>query len=116
VIEAKRNDPRAEDKKFYFWDKAYYTDFEKKSTKLTGKGERSQKYFPLQQTLPKLLSALGALFGIVFEKVDGSYWHKDVELYAVWDDEDSGGGFSGYLFLYLYERDGKYKGSKYSLH
>jgi Zn-dependent oligopeptidase len=69
-----------------------------------------KEYFPVKQTLHGIFCILGELFGIVFRKVDGQFWHADVELYAVWDDEKSGGLFSGYIFIDLYKRPGKIEG------
>lgn len=35
------------------------------------------------------------------------FWHKNVQLFNVWDDEKLGAGFVGYLYLDLFGRDGK---------
>jgi Zn-dependent oligopeptidase len=43
----------------------------------------------------------------------GDFWHEDVQLYALWDNKELGGAFSGYVFLDLYERPGKYNGCKF---
>jgi metallopeptidase MepB len=60
-----------------------------------------------------VLSTLESLFGIVFERMMGDFWHEDVQLYALWDNKELGGAFSGYVFLDLYERPGKYNGCKF---
>lgn len=63
------------------------------------------------------------LFGLVFEEIvcddrnelavsgtgNNLVWHEDIQLFAVWDDADEGGGFVGYLYMDLYSREGKYQ-------
>jgi metallopeptidase MepB len=40
--------------------------------------------------------------------VDDISWHEDVKIFTVWDDEEEGGSFVGYLYLDLHPREGKY--------
>ncbi|KDN68077.1 putative metallopeptidase MepB [Colletotrichum sublineola] len=84
--------------------------------------EKISEYFPLQPTVEGMLRIFEHLFGMVFLEVQGEerdklsptgrgddlVWHKDVQVFAVWDDEGEGGGFPGYLYLDLYQRDGKH--------
>jgi metallopeptidase MepB len=109
AVEVKRNDTRAEDKTFFPWDELYYTRIWKETTFSINQTQVAE-YFPLQPTLRHVLSTLGSLFGIVYERVKGDFWHEDVQLYAIWDNEELGGAFSGYVFLDLYKRLGKYDG------
>ena len=46
------------------------------------------EYFPLEPTLRRVLSTLGSLFGIVFKRIKDDFWHEDVQLYAIWDNEE----------------------------
>lgn len=51
-------------------------------------------------------------FGLEIEKLDGDVWHEDVEIFAVWDNEEYGAAFLGYIYLDLYLRPGKYSKGK----
>jgi metallopeptidase MepB len=114
LIEAKRNDPQDSDKDFYFWDYLYYqrkwqdTAYAIDHTKIS-------EYFPLKPTIRGIFSLFQTLFGIVFRNIDGTVT-KDAELYSVWDNEELGGGFLGYLYLDMYARPGKLVGGKCSSH
>lgn len=69
-----------------------------------------------------MLKIFEELFGLAFVEIVGKdrdsiaetgkgddiVWHKDVQVFSVWDDEGEGGGFVGYLYLDLFPRDGKY--------
>lgn len=80
------------------------------------------EYFPLQTTIRGMLHIFEELFGLVFVEIieeerdnlaesgKGSdiVWHKDVQVFSVWDDEGEGSGFVGYLYLDLFPREGKY--------
>jgi metallopeptidase MepB len=35
-------------------------------------------------------------------------WHEGVKIFSVWDDEEQGSGFVGYLYMDLHPRPGKY--------
>lgn len=35
-------------------------------------------------------------------------WHKDVQIFSVWNDDEQGSGFLGYLYLDPFPREGKY--------
>lgn len=81
------------------------------------------EYFPLYQTVSKMLSLFGQLFGFVFTELtdvngqsnaleQGLIWHPDVRLYSVWNDDQEGGEFAGYLYLDLHPRAGKSGGAQ----
>jgi metallopeptidase MepB len=84
--------------------------------------QKIAEYFPLQSTIEGMLQIFEELFGLVFIQIEGAerdkisetgkgvdiVWHEDVKLFSVWDDEGEGGAFSGYLYLDLHPRPGKY--------
>lgn len=69
-----------------------------------------------------MLKIFENLFGLIFVEIAGDersefaksgngtglVWHEEVQLFGVWDSEDEGGGFLGYLYLDLYSRKNKY--------
>lgn len=73
------------------------------------------EYFPLQHTVHVMLDTMGDLFGLVFAKSHRDcsvhqqdiVWHGNVQLFSVWNAEDEGGAFVGYLCLDLFTRDFK---------
>lgn len=111
------------DGKMYLWDQPFYNRMllEKES-----EIDRQQiaEFFPLETTVTGVLGIFSHLFGLVFEEIVGDdkdtlslsseggdlTWQEDVQIYAVWDDEQEGGSFVGYLYLDLYPRTGKYGG------
>ncbi|KFX96316.1 hypothetical protein V490_03394 [Pseudogymnoascus sp. VKM F-3557] len=83
------------------------------------------EYFPLYETVAKMLRLFGKLFGFEFMNItkheissaanileQGLVWHPDVMLYSVWNDEQEGGEFAGYLYLDLHPRPGKCGGAQ----
>ncbi|KAB5540212.1 hypothetical protein GE09DRAFT_1205660 [Coniochaeta sp. 2T2.1] len=81
------------------------------------------EYFPLYQTVSKLLALFAQLFGFVFTELtdvegqsnaleQGLIWHPDVRVYSVWNDDQEGGEFAGYLYLDLHPRPGKSGGAQ----
>lgn len=111
------------DGRFFLWDESFYS-----GTILEGQykvdGKKISEWFPLETTTKAMLGIFEHLFGLVFEEIVGGerdelagfgkgsnlVWHEDVQVFAVWDDEEEGGGFVGYLYLDLYARNGKYQG------
>ncbi|KAJ5633782.1 metallopeptidase MepB [Penicillium herquei] len=97
---------------FYLWDHSFYTRLMKQK-ELSIDHEKIAEYFPLQTTVQGMLGIFEKLFGLVFKEMavdKGSdiVWHEDVRLFSVWDDDDLGSGFVGYLYMDLFSRDGKY--------
>ena len=84
--------------------------------------EKLAEYFPLQNSIRGMLQIFEQLFGLVFVEIEGAdrtsiapsgkgediVWHPDVKLFSVWDSEDQGSSFVGYLYLDLHPREGKY--------
>ncbi|KAK5987947.1 Saccharolysin [Cladobotryum mycophilum] len=106
---------------FYLWDTSYYSRLIKEKEFSVDEVEISQ-YFPAESTFAGMLKIYEEIFGFVFVelskedrarlsptgKSEDIAWHEDVIIYSVWDDEASGGGFCGYLYLDLFPRDNKY--------
>ncbi|KAM0816630.1 hypothetical protein AB5N19_02432 [Seiridium cardinale] len=99
-------------KAIFRWDNLYYKRLAKlkKSEMDTNK---IAEYFSFQLILPKLFEVYSLLFGLRFIALspgeDGvDTWHEDVQAYAVWNEDSSGGEFAGYLYVDPYPRDGKY--------
>jgi len=109
------------DDHYYLWDHRYYdTLMLQKEYQLDQ--EQIAEYFPLSTTIAGMLKIFEELFGMAFVEIVGEsrdaispsgngsdiVWHPDVQVFSVWDSEDEGSGFIGYLYLDLYPRDGKY--------
>ncbi|WYZ34033.1 hypothetical protein EsH8_I_000309 [Colletotrichum jinshuiense] len=117
------------DGRYFVWDVPFYNNL------LMQEGysvdhDKISEYFPLQTTVDGMLGIFEHLFGLVFREIlgkdrdelsptgngDDIVWHEDVQVFAAWDSESEGGGFLGYLYLDLYQRDGKYSNpSNFSL-
>lgn len=110
------------DDELYVWDTDFYTRLLKEKEYSVDQLKISE-YFPLQATVAAMLKLFGKLFGFVFVdlqdeverarisptgKANDLIWHEDVLLYSVWNDDDQGGEFAGYLYLDLHPRPGKY--------
>ena len=106
---------------YFLWDHRYYDrmmlekDFSLDQEKLS-------EWFPLETSIRGMLTIFETLFGMTFVEVTGDdrsaispsgkgediVWHPDVQVFSVWDSEDQGSGFVGYLYLDLHPRPGKY--------
>ncbi|KAK0648000.1 thimet oligopeptidase [Cercophora newfieldiana] len=98
----------------YLWDVSFYARKVRMGKENAADYTEISEYFPLQHTVDVMLEVMGNLFGLVFRKVvnkDGPLqhqtWHDDVQLFSVWDTDDEGGAFVGYLYLDLFTRDFK---------
>lgn len=126
LLELKRGDPAAQgqpNNDTILWsDVPYYTRMFEEQNYLVDQGLIAE-YFPLYQTVSKMLTLFGKLFGFVFVELtntnrepsaleQGLIWHPDVILYSVWNDEQEGGDFIGYLYLDLHPRPGKSGGAQ----
>ncbi|PKS12966.1 hypothetical protein jhhlp_000307 [Lomentospora prolificans] len=90
----------------YEWDWAFYVrmyDREKFALDMT----KFPEYFEVWHTLKGMFSIFERLFGLVFRSAECNAWHEDVILYTVWDSEERGGDFLGYLYLDIFNRKGK---------
>jgi metallopeptidase MepB len=116
------------DGNYYLWDHRFY-DRLMVENEYSIDEQKLAEYFPLQSTIEGMLQIFEELFGLVFVQIEGAerdkisetgkgtdiVWHEDVKLFSVWDDEGEGGAFSGYLYLDLHPRPGKYGHGKWNL-
>jgi len=108
------------DGNLYAWDLQFYHRL-LVMTKYKMDYERIQEYFPLDETVSRMLRMFGQLLGLVFVELrddqergrasptgtaEDIFWREPVMLYTVWDD-DAQGEFVGYLYLDLHPRLGK---------
>ncbi|KAI4141777.1 MAG: hypothetical protein LQ341_003433, partial [Variospora aurantia] len=127
LLELKQKDleARGEEKTFdghyFLWDNRFYDRLMLEKDYSVDQ-EKLAEYFPLQTSIRGMLQIFEQLFGLVFVEIEGSdrasvspsgkgddiTWHPDVKLYSVWDDQEEGSGFVGYLYLDLHPREGKY--------
>ena len=106
---------------YYVWDHRYYSRLQlERDYKLDQ--QTVAEFFPLQTTLSGMLKIFEELLGLVFVEITGEdraglapsgkgddiIWHPDVQVFSVWNSEDEGSGFVGYLYTDLHPRDGKY--------
>lgn len=108
------------DGNFYNSDTGYYTTMLVEA-KYPVKRKQILEYFPLPHIIRSMLEIFEKLFGLVFVELLGAdrdalspsgngadiVWSDDIQLFAVWDDEEEGSGFLGYLYFDFYSRDGK---------
>lgn len=99
------------DGRFFLWDTSFYISLAKKETDSFDQQAFSE-YFPLERVVPSMLTMFENLLGFHFvelssEQEQGTVWHQDVKVFAVWDSEGLGGAFVGYLYLDLHPREGK---------
>ncbi|KZF25458.1 metallopeptidase MepB [Xylona heveae TC161] len=112
---------KAYDGNYYLWDHRFY-DRLLVEQQYSLDHQKIAEYFPLQTTIRGMLQIFEEIFGLVFVELTGKerdaisetgkgsdiVWHEDVQVFSVWDDEGEGGKFSGYLYLDLFPREGKY--------
>ena len=92
-----------------------------RETKLSRDPLKIAEYYPLERVLSGVFDIYSHIFGIRFNQIstdqddeltnadwNAMVWQEDVKLYAIWNDEDEGGEFLGYLYFDLHPRDGKY--------
>ena len=109
------------DGRYWLWDHHYYSRIQlERDYKLDQ--QKVAEYFPLQTTLSSMLKIFEELLGLKFVEVTVEnrnaiapsgqggdiVWHPDVQVFTVWNDENEGLGFVGYLYTDLHPRDGKY--------
>ncbi|KAL7935484.1 hypothetical protein V8C35DRAFT_299585 [Trichoderma chlorosporum] len=98
--------------KFFPWDKLFFTRLAKRNSLQIDQDEVAE-YFPLDRCLSRMMSLLGALFGVKFLKYARdapqiTTWHEGVDVYSVWDEYAQGETFLGYLYMDMFPRDHKY--------
>lgn len=110
-IKRKEKESRGEefDGKINGWDTAYYLRVLLEDEYQVDQ-QVIKQYFPLNNTVSKMLEIYSKVLGIRFVKVPADkavVWHPDVQLYECWDDTDTL-EFSGYMYLDLHPRENKY--------
>jgi metallopeptidase MepB len=113
LLKLKRKYPTNDDDpagELYEWDKAYYGQKQKKDS-LSVDYSVLAEYFEARHTLQAMLTLFHDLFGMDFQPNETSVWHDSVIPYQVWDTPSEGGEFLRYLYVDLFEREGKYRGA-----
>ncbi|KAK6454064.1 oligopeptidase [Scheffersomyces xylosifermentans] len=99
---------------YYIWDSNYYNEllleqeYKVDNTKIS-------EYFPMDETIEKMLGFYETLFDMKFVKIDkpaeGATWHEDVKQFAVYQNIKYGKPsleFMGWIYFDLHPREGKY--------
>ena len=127
--ELKKNETGNADHLF-LWDNGYYITNSYRD-EYNVDVDKVKEYFPSTLVVLNVLDLYSTLFHLHFVKIEGKdrddlsptgkgedlTWQSDVELYAVWDSDsingyaDEDGEFVGYLYLDLFEREGKTPGA-----
>ena len=114
-------EPTDDDRRLYLWDYPFYH-------RISTAKEHSYnetyiaEYLPLDKTFAGLCGIYEHLFGIRFTELtyeqladllgnkegQAVTWQEDVKVFMLWDDEQEGGEFLGYLYIDLFPREGKY--------
>lgn len=106
---------------YYIWDNRFYDRLMLEKDYSVDQ-EKLSEWFPLETSIRGMLTIFETLFGMTFVEITGAdrslispsgkgddiVWHPDVQVFSVWDSEDQGNGFIGYLYLDLHPREGKY--------
>ena len=87
------------------WDTMFYSDRIKRE-KFSADDESLRQYFPPQESLRFVMHIAEKMFGVRYERVDGTYWAPDVQAYAVVDT--ASGKKLASLYIDPYPREGKY--------
>jgi metallopeptidase MepB len=113
IKETKSLDATSKDKNLYLWDQHYYKRIWLEMN-YSVDHRKIAEYFPIWSTVDGMLQLYGEMFGLDFQPVVGAnVWHKDVKLFAVWDNTETSGEFTGYLYVDPLPRLGKYRGGKF---
>ncbi|KAH6884602.1 metallopeptidase MepB [Thelonectria olida] len=97
------------DGRFYVWDTSYYHRLMLEEQYAVDH-QKIAEYFPVQTTIAGMFEIVQHLFGLQISQlhVDERHtWHPDVEMFSVWNNQQLGGKFLGYLYLDLFSHDGK---------
>jgi metallopeptidase MepB len=100
--------------KVYIWDWSFYDRMLKKQNYSLDSALLAE-YFEVMNTMKGMLGIFEKLFGMRFEEVQDDAWEEDVIAFTVWNDESSGSGFLGRLYLDLFLRRGKYDGASHHM-
>lgn len=90
------------------WDAAYLTE-QRRKTLYSLSQEDLRPYFPQPKVMQGLFAIIYKLYGIHLEELEGvDVWHKDVQCYAVVDEQQK---IRGYVYTDLYSRPHKHGGA-----
>lgn len=99
---------------YYAWDASFYDNLLLEKEYQVDH-QKISEYFPLDQTIEKMLGFYETLFDVKFAKIDNSdpttVWHEDVRKFAVLQNIDYGEPkleFKGWILFDLHPREGKY--------
>lgn len=100
--------------KLYAWDHAFYNNLLLEKEYAVDH-EKISEYFPIDQTIEKMLGLYEHLFDVKFQTVENPdpslVWHKDVRMIAVYQNIKHGSPkneFMGWIMFDLHPREGKY--------
>ncbi|KAI9503622.1 hypothetical protein BX070DRAFT_174977, partial [Coemansia spiralis] len=89
----------------FSWDISYYESIRRELEHDIDLNQVKQ-YFPVEHSIGAILDIYQKLLGLQIVKLDGaSVWHPDVDVYEVWESDDS--KFIGHFYLDVYMREGK---------
>lgn len=96
------------DGRYFIWDHLFYHSISLKKDYAIDQ-QLVSEYFSYGSVVSGMLGIFEKVIGLRFSEIDktGKTWHDDIQLYGVWNAEDLGGEFIGYLYLDLYPREGK---------
>ncbi|KAF3992361.1 hypothetical protein FT663_01198 [Candidozyma haemuli var. vulneris] len=99
---------------YFAWDHSFYNNLLLEQEHQVDH-QKISEYFPLDQTISKMLGFYETLFDVKFVSVDnsdsGSVWHQDVRKFALFSNIKYGepkNEFRGWIFFDLHPREGKY--------
>lgn len=116
---------------YFIWDNGYYQTVSTQR-EYNVDSDKVKEYFPSVPTVQAILDLYEVLFHLQFVKIEKGkdmdelspngkgedlIWQEDVEMYAVWDSDSQDdyasddGEFVGYLYLDLFQREGKTAGA-----
>ena len=118
---ASRGLEKSFDGHYFMWDHRFYDRLMLEKDYSLDQ-ELISQWFPLETSIRGMLTIFETLFGLTFVEITGGdrsslspsgkgddiVWHPDVQVFSVWDSEDQGSSFVGYLYLDLHPREGKY--------
>ncbi|KAH6659444.1 metallopeptidase MepB [Truncatella angustata] len=99
------------DGQFFLWDSSFYNSLALREWHAVDQQLLSE-YFEINTVKSAILEMMQNLFGLRFTRISTDHmtaeiWHEDVELYSVWESDETGGHFVGYQYLDLFAREGK---------
>jgi thimet oligopeptidase len=87
------------------WDVSFYSERIKRE-RYSVDQNFFRSYFPPQESLRFVMGIAERMFGVRYTRVEGRYWHSEVQAYAV-TDAATGKPLAG-LMVDLYPREGKF--------